>query len=153
MAGESLGDQMPGYIPDSSAIISVLVDEPGAPRVVELLNQAEGKSAQEIFVPFMVLMKVEHWLLRHLSPSEAEHGGAIPVRRRYRLYPGVPIDPKRWQKHYNKRTAVERVNSRLKEFAKLDNLKVRGLAKIQLHSTIAVLVIQTARLSLLCNRA
>lgn len=49
---------------------------------------------------------------------------------------------RRRQKHYNKRTAVERVNSRLKEFAKLDNLKVRGLAKIQLHALIAMLVVQ-----------
>ncbi len=38
---------------------------------------------------------------------------------------------------------MERLNSRLKEFAKLDNLKVRGLAKIQLHGTLAMLVIQT----------
>lgn len=29
---------------------------------------------------------------------------------------------------------------RLKEFAKLDNLKVRGLAKVKLHATLAVLM-------------
>ena len=33
-----------------------------------------------------------------------------------------------------------------KEFAKLDNLKVRGLAKIQLHGTLAMLVIQAKAL-------
>ena len=48
----------------------------------------------------------------------------------------------KWQRHYNKRTTVERVNSRLKEFAKLDNLKARGLAKIRLHGLLAMLVIQ-----------
>lgn len=68
--------------------------------------------------------------------------GSVRVGRSYRLYAGVPLDPKRWQEHYNKRTAVERVNSRLKEFAKLDNLKVRGLAKIRLHCLLAVLVTQ-----------
>lgn len=73
--------------------------------------------------------------------------GSVATGRGYRLYPRVPLDPKRWQKHYNKRTAVERVNSRLKEFAKLDNLKVRGLAKIQLHGFLAMLVIQAKALS------
>ena len=37
---------------------------------------------------------------------------------------------------------MERVNSRLKEFAKLDNLKVRRLAKIRLHGVLAMLVLQ-----------
>ncbi|MCL0057599.1 transposase [Dehalococcoidales bacterium] len=73
--------------------------------------------------------------------------GAVPEGRSYRLYPGVPLDPKAWQKHYNKRTAVERVNSRLKEFAKLDNLKVRGLAKIQLHGLLAMLMLQAKALA------
>lgn len=67
---------------------------------------------------------------------------SIPKSRSYRLYLGVPLDPKGWQKHYNKRTAVERVNSRLKEFAKLDNLKLRGLVKICLHSFLAIVAIQ-----------
>lgn len=47
-----------------------------------------------------------------------------------------------WQEYYNQRTAVERVNSRLKEFTKLDNLKVRGLVKIRLHGLVAMLVVQ-----------
>jgi len=33
------------------------------------------------------------------------------------------------------------VNSRLKQYAKLDNLKVRGLAKIRLHGLLAMLVV------------
>jgi len=37
---------------------------------------------------------------------------------------------------------VERVNSRFKEFGKLDSLKVRGLAKSQFHPHLAMLVLQ-----------
>lgn len=72
----------------------------------------------------------------------SQHVGSIYIGRGYRLHPRVPLDPKLWQKHYNKRTAVERVNSKLKEFAKLDNLKVRGMAKIRLHGLLAVFVVQ-----------
>jgi len=44
---------------------------------------------------------------------------------------------------------VERLNSRLKEFTKLDNLKVRGLAKIQLHGQLAMLLVQARALALM----
>jgi len=69
----------------------------------------------------------------------------------YRLYPRVPIDVQSWQKQYNKRTAVERVNSRLKEFAKLDNLKVRGLAKIQLHGLLGMMAVQAKAVASLAS--
>ena len=46
------------------------------------------------------------------------------------------------QNHYNKQTIAERVNSKLKEFAKRDNLKIRELSKIRLHGLLAMLVIQ-----------
>ncbi|MDY6957653.1 MAG: transposase [Halobacteriota archaeon] len=64
----------------------------------------------------------------------------------YRLYPKVPRDPIRWQEQYNKRTAVERVNSRLKEFVNLDNLRRRGLDKVQLHGYLAMMVMQAKAL-------
>ena len=44
---------------------------------------------------------------------------------------------------------MEWVNSRLKESAKLDNLKVRGLAKIRLHGLLAMLVIQAKALGVM----
>lgn len=47
----------------------------------------------------------------------------------------------------NEQTAVERVHSRLKGFAKLDNLKVEGLTKIRLNGLLAMLVIQAKAVS------
>ena len=71
---------------------------------------------------------------------------SIQTNLGYRLYPRVPLDPNRWQKLYNERTSIEHVNSRLKEFTKLDNLKVRGLNKIRLHGFLAMLVVQSRAL-------
>ena len=42
---------------------------------------------------------------------------------------------------------MERVNSKLENFTRLDNLKVRALAKIRLHALLAMLVLQTQTLA------
>ncbi|MDE3075467.1 MAG: PIN domain-containing protein [Chloroflexota bacterium] len=59
---------MAGYVLDTSAILTVLREEDGAQQVVALLeSSAEPRNAasHRILIPFLVLMEVEHTLLRH----------------------------------------------------------------------------------------
>lgn len=57
-----------------------------------------------------------------------------------RLHPPLPRHTKKWQRLYDQRTAVERVNSRGKEHGRWRSLKHRGLAKTHLHCALTVLV-------------
>jgi len=41
-----------------------------------------------------------------------------------------------WQKLYNKRTSVERCNSRLKKYLNLDNIRSKGIKKVKVHSLL-----------------
>ena len=52
----------------------------------------------------------------------------------------VPRESKKWKRLYKRRTAVERVNSRLKENLLLDDLKVRGLPKVKVRVGLNLLV-------------
>ena len=61
---------MSAYVLDSSAIMSVLFDEAGASKVLELLEEA-SRGESQILLPFMALMEIEYWLLRRLR-DEAE---------------------------------------------------------------------------------
>ncbi len=57
-----------------------------------------------------------------------------------RRYVPVPRETKKWKRLYKRRTAVERVNSRLKENLLLDDLKVRGLPKVKVRVGLNLLV-------------
>jgi len=57
-----------------------------------------------------------------------------------RRYPGLWRDSKKWKRLYRKRTAVERVNGRLKDYLLLDGLTVRGIAKVKVHATLSLLI-------------
>jgi IS5 family transposase len=57
-----------------------------------------------------------------------------------RRYVPVPRETKKWKKLYRLRGAVERVNSRLKEHLQLDELRVRGIAKVRCRLGLSVLV-------------
>jgi predicted nucleic acid-binding protein len=64
---------MPSYVLDTSAIMCVLFQEPGAEQVVEIFDAVvAGLEAHEVRVlmPFIALMEVEYWLLRRLAPGE-----------------------------------------------------------------------------------
>lgn len=61
-----------------------------------------------------------------------EHKGKIySIERMYDIKVFVPIarDSKKWQRLYNKRTAIERINGRLDKDFNLENHKMRGLKK------------------------
>jgi IS5 family transposase len=74
------------------------------------------------------------------------------IRRQYRAEPVIDPNPahkravKRtpktadWKAVYNRRTAIERLNGRLKGFYKLNDIRVRGRMKVTLHATLSALV-------------
>jgi hypothetical protein len=57
----------------------------------------------------------------------------------YRQLCSIPRDSEEWDEIYSKRTAIERVNSRLKEKRRLNTHCHRGFEKVQLHSLMSVL--------------
>lgn len=57
----------------------------------------------------------------------------------YRKFCSIPRESAEWTEIYSKRSAVERVNSKLKEHRRLDSHCHRGLAKVRLHCLMSVL--------------
>lgn len=57
----------------------------------------------------------------------------------YRQYCTIPRDSEEWVEIYSKRTAVERVFSKLKEHRRLNSHCHRGLAKVRLHCLMSAL--------------
>jgi len=57
----------------------------------------------------------------------------------YRKLCTIPRDSDEWNSVYSKRTAVERVNSKLKEHRRLNSHCHRGLEKVRLHCLMSVL--------------
>ncbi len=65
---------MPAYVLDTSAILTVLYDEPERGSILGLLQDAEAHPDNvTISVPFVALMEVEYRLMRkHLSQARIE---------------------------------------------------------------------------------
>jgi transposase len=59
----------------------------------------------------------------------------------------IPRTSLQWRELYNKRVAVERIFSRLKDKRRLNSHCFRGFGKINLHSTLSVLVMQSMALA------
>lgn len=59
----------------------------------------------------------------------------------------IPRDSRKWRKLYHRRTAVERVNGRLKEFYGLTPVRTRGLERVQLHVDLTMLALLTVALA------
>jgi IS5 family transposase len=57
-----------------------------------------------------------------------------------RRFPGLWRESRKWERLYEKRTAVERVNGRLKDFLLLDELTIRGMRKVRMHVGLALVV-------------
>lgn len=74
--------------------------------------------------------------------SASEYGPVkkIKFRDHIRRLPGIGRQTNKFERLYNKRTAAERVNGRLKEYLLADDLTVRGLAKGRAHLSIGLLV-------------
>lgn len=66
----------------------------------------------------------------------------IAISEDPRRYPGLWRESRKWKRLYRRRTAVERVNGRLKDFLLLDQLTVRGIEKVRLHATMGLVMMQ-----------
>lgn len=59
------------YVLDTSAVLAVLLAEPGYEKATELLAPADSDGGQDILLPFMALMEIQYRLLRDLPPGDA----------------------------------------------------------------------------------
>ena len=60
----------------------------------------------------------------------------LRIKDDYWRYTAVPRETKKWRRLYRRRTAVERVNSRLKKHFLVDDLRVQGMAKVKLRVSL-----------------
>ena len=52
-----------------------------------------------------------------------------------------------WKAIYNKWTAIERLNGRLKAHRKLNSVRIRGRFKVRIHAMLSVIVCQAQALA------
>ena len=78
------------------------------------------------------------------SPSSYGYVLKLPVASDPRRHPPVPRESKKWARLYRMRTAVERVNSRVKEQLGLGNITLRGITKVTVRSILSLLVMLAA---------
>src|SRR5699024_5613995 len=64
----------------------------------------------------------------------------MKITKDLRKYTAPARGSKAWQKIYNKRTAVERVNAYLKEFFQLNNVRYRSGRRAKIHFDIVTLM-------------
>lgn len=81
------------------------------------------------------------------------------IRRQYRAEPIIDPNPAHkkayartkktpeWKALYRRRGAIERLNGRLKDHRKLDDVRVRGLMKVSLHAMMSTIVCQAQALA------
>jgi hypothetical protein len=72
----------------------------------------------------------------------------LPITEDIRRHPPVPRESKKWVRLYKMRTAVERVNSRIKDVLGLNKITVRGIAKVTVRSALSLLVMLAAAVSM-----
>jgi predicted nucleic acid-binding protein len=66
---------MAGYVLDTSAVLAVLFHEPGAERVLQIIEgeqPALPTDLSPVSLPFVALMEIEYWLIRRLSQSRTQ---------------------------------------------------------------------------------
>jgi IS5 family transposase len=68
----------------------------------------------------------------------------LPIADDPRRHPPIPRESKKWQRLYRLRTAVERVNSRVKDLLGLAAITVRGKAKVTVKAMLSLLVMLAA---------
>ncbi len=68
----------------------------------------------------------------------------LPIPDDPRRHPPVPRESKKWQRLYRLRTAVERVNSRVKDLLGLGRITVKGFSKVTVRAMLSLLVMLAA---------
>jgi IS5 family transposase len=74
------------------------------------------------------------------TPSEYGRVLKVSLWEDPRRWPGLWRESRKFERLYKKRTAVERVNSRLKEHLLLDGLTIRGIYKVRVHVGLGLVV-------------
>jgi hypothetical protein len=72
----------------------------------------------------------------------------LPIAEDVRRHPPVPRESKKWERLYKMRTAVERVNSRVKELLGLGEMTLRGIQKVTVRSALSLLIMLAAAVSM-----
>ena len=72
----------------------------------------------------------------------------LPIAGNVRRHPPVSRESKKWKRLYKMRTAVERVNSRVKKLPGLGNVTVRGMLKVTVRSALGLLVMLAAAVNM-----
>jgi transposase len=72
----------------------------------------------------------------------------LPIAEDVRRHPPVPRESKKWERLYKMRTAIERVNSRVKELLGLGEITLRGIRKVTVRSALSILVMLAAAVSM-----
>jgi len=78
------------------------------------------------------------------TPSSYGYVLKLPIKADPRRHPPVPRESKKWHRLYKLRTAVERVNSRVKGLLGLDRITLRGIDKVTVRSLLSLLVMLAA---------
>ena len=72
----------------------------------------------------------------------------LPIAEDVRRHPPVPRESKKWERLYKMRTAVERVNSRVKGLLGLGDITLRGIKKVTVRSALSLLIMLAAAVSM-----
>ncbi len=68
----------------------------------------------------------------------------LPIGDDIRRHPPVPRETKKWARLYRLRTAVERVNSRIKDLLGLRKITLRGMGKVTVRALLSLVVMLAA---------
>lgn len=80
--------------------------------------------------------------LRYGFPPQKQDKRIFRIKRSEdrRIFPPVARDSHKWQRLYNKRSGIERINGRLDRDYKFENHTIRGLKKMKMFLTVTFLV-------------
>jgi len=86
-----------------------------------------------------------------LSPCTASAYGYVlklPIADDVRRHPPIPRGTKKWKRMYAMRTAIERVNSRIKDLLGLRQVTVRGIDKVIVRCLLSLLAMLAVGVSM-----
>ena len=72
----------------------------------------------------------------------------LPIAQDVRRHPPVPRESKKWERLYKMRTAVERVNSRVKNLLGMNKITLRGITKVTVRSALSLLIMLASAVSM-----
>ena len=75
-----------------------------------------------------------------MEECKAKNGIRIPIKTDRRIFTPIDRSSYKWERYYKKRTAVERVNSRLDESFGFEKHYIRGKKKMEIKCGIALCI-------------